>query len=117
MERAERVARALEVGAVSINNVMVTEGNPALPFGGARHSGFGRVKGAEGLLGFTRSKAVMIDKQSGTIEANWYPYTRKKYGLFGRLIEGLFGGGLLKFALAGLKLESAAQKPRVRDDA
>lgn len=112
--RAERVSRQLRVGAVCINNVMVTEGNPALPFGGTGQSGFGRVKGAEGLLGFTRSKAVMIDKQSGTIEANWYPYTREKYGLFGRLIQGLFSGKLLKFALAGLKLESASQKPRVK---
>lgn len=112
LDRAQRVSRRLAVGAVSINNVMVTEGNPALPFGGVRESGFGRVKGAEGLLGFTRSKAVMIDKQSGTIEANWFPYTKAKYGLFGRLIEGLFGGGLIRFALAGLKLESMSQKPR-----
>lgn len=112
LRRAERISRRLAVGAVSINNVMVTEGNPALPFGGVRESGFGRVKGEEGLLGFTRSKAVMIDKQSSTIEANWFPYTKKKYGLFGSLIEGLFGGGLIRFALSGLKLESLSQKPR-----
>lgn len=115
LERAERVARQIRAGAVPINNVMVTEGNPGLPFGGTGESGFGRVKGAEGLLGFTRSKAVMIDKQSDTIEANWYPYTRKKYALFGRLIDNLFSGRLLRFALAGLKLESHSQKPRGRD--
>jgi acyl-CoA reductase-like NAD-dependent aldehyde dehydrogenase len=112
LDRAERVARRIRAGAVPINNVMVTEGNPDLPFGGTGESGFGRVKGAEGLRGFTRSKAVMIDKQSDTIEANWYPYTRQKYELFGRLIEGLFSGRLIKFALAGLKLESISQKRR-----
>lgn len=115
LERARRVARALRVGAVSINNVMLTEGNPALPFGGVGESGYGRVKGAEGLRGMTRSKAVLIDKQSGKLEANWYPYTRSKYQLFGDLIRGLFGrgpGALLRFARAGLKLESVAQKPR-----
>ncbi|WP_111656575.1 aldehyde dehydrogenase family protein [Isoalcanivorax indicus] len=115
LARARRVARALRVGAVSINNVMLTEGNPALPFGGVGESGSGRVKGAEGLLGMTRSKAVLIDKQSGKLEANWYPYTRTKYRLFGDLVNGLFGrgpGALLRFARAGLKLESVAQKPR-----
>ncbi|WP_223422821.1 aldehyde dehydrogenase family protein [Alcanivorax limicola] len=115
LERASRVARALRVGAVSINNVMLTEGNPALPFGGVGASGAGRVKGAEGLRGMTRSKAILIDKQHGKLEANWYPYTREKYRLFGGLISGLSGRGiaaLLRFARAGLQLEGHAQKPR-----
>ncbi len=118
IERARRVAAALRVGAVSINNVMLTEGNPALPFGGTGQSGYGRVKGIEGLRAMTRSKAVLIDSQSKKIEANWYPYTRAKYRLFGELIGGLFGrglGALLRFARAGLKLENLAQKPRHPD--
>lgn len=118
IERARRVAAALNVGAVSINNVMLTEGNPALPFGGTGQSGYGRVKGVEGLRAMTRSKAILIDGQSKKIEANWYPYTRAKYRLFGDLIAGLFGrgvGALPRFARAGLKLESLAQKPRYPD--
>ncbi|CAM3734966.1 aldehyde dehydrogenase family protein [Parendozoicomonas haliclonae] len=113
--RAERVARALEVGGVSINNVMLTEGNPALPFGGQKESGFGRAKGTEGLLAFTRSKSVLIDKQSDIIEPNWYPYTKKKYDIFNRLIEVLFTKSpikLLKLAVTGMKLEGEAKKPR-----
>ncbi|WP_250655435.1 aldehyde dehydrogenase family protein [Alkalimarinus coralli] len=114
--RADRVARALEVGAVSINNVMLTEGNPALPFGGTKQSGFGRVKGVEGLRGMTQSKAILVDKQSDKLEANWYPYTRAKYKLFSQFIEALFGNkGLqkwIKFAVSGIKLESESQKPR-----
>jgi acyl-CoA reductase-like NAD-dependent aldehyde dehydrogenase len=115
IKRAERVARQLEVGAVSINNVMLTEGNPALPFGGVKQSGFGRVKGAEGLLGMTYSKAVLTDTQSKKIEANWYPYTRKKYRLFSDFLLALFGGGWkkwIRFAITGIKLESEAQKRR-----
>ncbi|UZE96608.1 aldehyde dehydrogenase family protein [Alkalimarinus alittae] len=115
LKRGDRVARALEVGAVSINNVMLTEGNPALPFGGTKQSGFGRVKGAEGLLGMTQSKAILVDTQSAKIEANWYPYTRAKYALFSQFIDALFGKGLQKwvrFAISGIKLESESQKPR-----
>lgn len=116
LNRADRVARALEVGAVSINNVMLTEGQPFLPFGGRKSSGFGRVHGAEGLLGWTASKAIIVDAQSSKIEANWYPYTSKKYRLMGNLIASILihnpVAKLLKIAMAGLPLESHAQKPR-----
>jgi hypothetical protein len=94
---------------------MLTEGNPGLPFGGAKGSGFGKVKGAEGLLGMVRVKAVLYDKQSRKIEANWYPYTRRKYQLFDGFIQALFGGGRskwLQFAKFGLQLEEHAKKKR-----
>gem|GEM_PF-6709209 len=38
LARADRVARAIYTGNVSINNVMLTEGNHALPFGGVYRS-------------------------------------------------------------------------------
>jgi len=108
-ERAKRVARALAVGGVSINNVMATEANPALPFGGVKQSGFGRYKGEHGLHAFCNVKSVLVDKDSKKIEANWYPYTKEKYRLFTDLTVTLFSGRgpskLLKFALSGLKLE------------
>jgi aldehyde dehydrogenase (NAD+) len=108
LERAKRVGRALQVGGVSINNVMATEANPALPFGGVKQSGIGRYKGEHGLHAFCNVKSVLIDKDSAKIEANWYPYTKRKYQLFTDLTVNLFSGGLLslaKFALSGLKLE------------
>ncbi|MCY3414377.1 MAG: aldehyde dehydrogenase family protein [Candidatus Heimdallarchaeota archaeon] len=113
--RAERVAHLLEVGAVSINNVMITEGNPYLPWGGVKESGFGRSKGTDGLMGMVNIKAVVIDKQSSKLEANWYPYTKTKYGKFQKLIDALFNSGplgIIKVALAGMSVESEAQKPR-----
>jgi aldehyde dehydrogenase (NAD+) len=114
LERAKRVARALAVGGVSINNVMATEANPALPFGGMKQSGFGRYKGEHGLHAFCNVKSVLIDKDSKKIEANWYPYTKEKYRLFTDLTVNLFSGRglrkLLRFALSGLKLESYSKK-------
>ena len=52
LKRAERVARQIVTGNVSINNVLATQGNSALPFGGTKTSGFGRYKGAHGLYSF-----------------------------------------------------------------
>ena len=117
LKRAKRVARALEVGGVSINNVMATEANPALPFGGVKNSGFGRYKGEHGLHAFCNVKSVLVDKDSAKIEANWYPYTKEKYRLFTNLTVNLFGDGLgsfVRFALAGLKLERYSNKAAKR---
>lgn len=113
LTRATRVSRALVCGGVSINNVMATEANPALPFGGMKNSGFGRYKGVHGLHAFCNVKSVLIDKDSAKIEANWYPYTREKYRLFTDLTVNLFSDGIvsfIKFALAGIKLESYSKK-------
>lgn len=113
IKRAKRVASRLVTGNVSINNVMLTEANPALPFGGVKESGFGRYKGEFGLLAFSNIKSVLIDADSRKIEANWYPYTKEKYSLFSRMMVALFSGGVLnfiRFVFAGLKLESYSNK-------
>ncbi|HEY9545052.1 MAG TPA: aldehyde dehydrogenase family protein [Solimonas sp.] len=113
--RAMRVATALEVGGISINNVNMSEGNPGLPFGGAKKSGFGKLRGPEGLLGFTRSKAILIDAHGSKIEANWYPYTREKLRRFNRFVDVLYMRRiwrLIAVAWHGLRLEAFSQKPR-----
>ena len=103
------------MGGVSINNVMATEANPALPFGGVKNSGFGRYKGEHGLHAFCNVKSVLIDKDSSKIEANWYPYTAEKYRLFTNLTVPLFSDGIRAFAefvRAGLRLDKYAQTAR-----
>lgn len=113
--RATRVARQLAVGNVSINNVMLTEANPALPFGGVKDSGFGRYKGTWGLETFCRIKSVLIDAQGPKIEANWYPYTPTKYQAFSNLVAALFSARASFFdtVKAGLRLESLANKEKL----
>jgi aldehyde dehydrogenase (NAD+) len=113
MKRAERVARAIKTGNVSINNVMLTEGNAALPFGGIKNSGFGRFKGEIGLHSFCNIKSVLIDKDGSKIESNWFPYTKEKYALFSKMTVNLFEGGMInfiKFMFSGLKLEAYSNK-------
>lgn len=115
LNRCERVASQIVTGNISINNVMVSEGNHALPFGGVKDSGIGRYKGVHGLRSFTNMKSVLVDKDSSKIEANWYPYTPTKNGLFTGLIQSLFGGGIKKWVglvRYGLPLETHAKKAK-----
>lgn len=54
--RAEQIASALHVGAVSINSML--ESDPNLPFGGVKNSGYGRELGREGIWAFCNIKTV-----------------------------------------------------------
>ncbi len=54
--RVLRVSEALEFGMVGINSGIVS--NPAAPFGGVKHSGFGREGGFEGIEEYLETKYV-----------------------------------------------------------
>ena len=53
--RAERIARQVRTGNVSINGLQV---DPAIPFGGYKQSGVGREAGSEGLEPYLETKAI-----------------------------------------------------------
>jgi aldehyde dehydrogenase (NAD+) len=57
--RQMRVARKVRSGQVFINNYGAG-GGVELPFGGVKHSGYGREKGFEALYGFTVLKTIAI---------------------------------------------------------
>lgn len=59
LRRAFRVAEALEVGMVGLNQGIVS--NPAAPFGGVKQSGYGREGGFEGIDEYLETKYVALD--------------------------------------------------------
>jgi succinate-semialdehyde dehydrogenase/glutarate-semialdehyde dehydrogenase len=56
--RAFRVLEGLEYGMVGLNQGMVS--NPAAPFGGVKHSGFGREGGHEGIEEYLETKYCAV---------------------------------------------------------
>ncbi|WP_062650181.1 aldehyde dehydrogenase family protein [Streptomyces maremycinicus] len=56
------IAARLRAGAVSVNSVLGFAAVPALPFGGSRDSGFGRIHGAEGLRAFTGVQSTTVQR-------------------------------------------------------
>jgi succinate-semialdehyde dehydrogenase/glutarate-semialdehyde dehydrogenase len=58
LQRALRVSEALETGMVGLNQGLVS--NAAAPFGGVKHSGFGREGGYEGIDEYLETKYVAV---------------------------------------------------------
>lgn len=116
MKRADRVTAALKVGNVSINNHMLTEGNPALPFGGIKDSGFGRYKGDFGLHTFSNVKSIISGPNNKIIEPHWYPFTKPKSETFPKMMKAFFTRPRkwIQFALVGMKLDPMGDKEKIK---
>ncbi len=85
------LASRMESGQVSINDLVQSVGNPALPFGGVKQSGFGRYHGHEGLYAFMNQKAIMASSDFLDVEPVWFPYASKYptvLDTFQKLLDG-----------------------------
>lgn len=82
--RAERLARALESGSVTIDDALVNFSVSSLPYGGVKRSGYGRLMGDEGLLALTRTKSILEPRLRLPREPVWFPYAKR-----GPLVRGL----------------------------
>ena len=86
-ERAERVARRVECGAVNVNDVLVNYFAMDVPMGGWKQSGIGYRHGAPGIKKYCRTESLVVTRFGGKREATWYPYTKARRGLVRRLTQ------------------------------
>lgn len=84
-ERAERVARRVECGAVNVNDVLVNYLASDVPMGGWKQSGIGYRHGAPGIRKYCRTESVVITRFAGKREPTWFPYTRGRRRLVDRI--------------------------------
>ena len=91
--RAKRVADRIAAGSASINDYGLTYMAQALPFGGIRGSGFGRLNGREGLRACTNIKAVLEDRFAFGQPARIYPVGDHDYDLVRGVLRTLYGPG------------------------
>jgi hypothetical protein len=68
LKHAERVARQLNVGVVSINDVVAHYSVARLPFGGTKLSGNTRTHGRGEVTQFTHQKAYSISRPPNAID-------------------------------------------------
>jgi delta 1-pyrroline-5-carboxylate dehydrogenase len=73
------LARQMNTGTVTLNNVLVGIFQFGVPFGGWNDSGVGsRSGGAEGIRKYCRAKSIVAERVTMKKEAMWYPYSRRK---------------------------------------
>jgi succinate-semialdehyde dehydrogenase/glutarate-semialdehyde dehydrogenase/succinyl-CoA reductase len=56
LDKADKLSRMVESGIVTVNNMVVSD--PRVPFGGIKHSGFGRELSRYGMLEFVNIKSI-----------------------------------------------------------
>lgn len=76
--RATAVATRLECGSVAVNDVLVNVGIPAIPHGGFKQSGSGRMHGMAGLEAYVRTKSIVVDRFSSWRQPQWFGYSRSR---------------------------------------
>ncbi|MGE0067692.1 MAG: aldehyde dehydrogenase family protein [Solirubrobacterales bacterium] len=86
-QRAEQVARRVECGAVNVNDVLVNYLASDVPMGGWKESGIGYRHGEPGIKKYCRTESVVITRFGAKREPTWYPYTRARRGLVGRIAQ------------------------------
>ena len=56
LDKAEKLSRLVRSGMISVNNVVFSD--PRVPFGGVKHSGFGRELSRFSMLEFVNIKSI-----------------------------------------------------------
>jgi acyl-CoA reductase-like NAD-dependent aldehyde dehydrogenase len=73
-EKGYRLAASIDTGSCSVNDMAVSYGIPAAPFGGKKNSGVGQVNGKKGIRGYCHEMPIVIDRFGGKMQ-NAYPYS------------------------------------------
>jgi acyl-CoA reductase-like NAD-dependent aldehyde dehydrogenase len=82
---AEQVARRVECGAINVNDVLVNYFASDVPMGGWKESGIGYRHGEPGIKKYCRTESIVATRFAGKREPTWYPYTKARRGLVGRI--------------------------------
>lgn len=93
-ERAERVARRVECGAVNVNDVLVNYFASDVPMGGWKQSGIGYRHGEPGIKKFCRTESLVITRFGGKREPTWFPYTKPRRAVVSRIAQAFHARGL-----------------------
>ncbi len=89
LKMGESVAKQLEVGTVTINEVVYTAGLGETPWGGVKDSGFGRTHSAEGFREFVNTRHIHRPKSRLFVFKSpwWFPYTPLQTQMFRQAFE------------------------------
>lgn len=108
---AELLPARLNVGSVTINDLVAPTADPRLPFGGRGESGFGITRGPEGLLAMTTPR--VISTRSGRLAPHLMPRRETDSELLTGVLQWDHGRGFRE-RIAGLRRLTSALARRGR---
>jgi acyl-CoA reductase-like NAD-dependent aldehyde dehydrogenase len=89
--RAMSVARALRAGMASVNDVLAFAGMTSLPWGGVGASGFGRLRGDDGLREFGQAKSIVVRQFRSLLPSRTFARTDRDVARIIRAYRLVFG--------------------------
>jgi acyl-CoA reductase-like NAD-dependent aldehyde dehydrogenase len=89
--RAVAVARRLRAGMVSVNDVLAFAGMSSLPWGGVGDSGFGRLRGADGLREFGRAHSLVVRQFRSPLASRTFERTDRDIARIVKAYRLMFG--------------------------
>ena len=75
LSKGKRVAKRIEAGSVTVNEVLYTHGIGQTPWGGFKKSGRGRTHGIEGLMELVQPQHIHVNRLAILPNAWWMPYS------------------------------------------
>lgn len=115
VRRAEKLARELRVGVVTVNAHSFTGAIPGAPWGGRGESGWGVTGSPFALHAVTRPKLVLVDRSRGGRELYWFPYTATLEAIARALIALKGGASTLGAKLGALMTLLSSLPKRLRE--
>jgi acyl-CoA reductase-like NAD-dependent aldehyde dehydrogenase len=93
MDRADRVARRLECGAVVINDSVANYMALEAPMGGWKESGIGVRHGPQGIRKYTHPQTIVFMRFAPKKDLYMFPYSKLRSGFLLRLLKLIYGRG------------------------
>lgn len=96
LRRAQKIARQIEAGTVTINEVLYTHAIAQTPWGGVKKSGYGRTHGKHGLLELVSPQHIHLNRVTVVPDFWWFDYSVDSADLFRGFARHFATGSLFK---------------------
>src|SRR5436305_443688 len=93
MNRADRVARQLQAGAVVVNDCVANYSAFEAPMGGWKSSGIGVRHGPQGIRKYTHPQTIVFTRFALKKDIYMFPYSKLRSDLLLRFLKLLYGRG------------------------
>ena len=97
--RGQQLARQIDAGTVTINDVLYTHAIAQTPWGGTKQSGLGRTHGQAGLLELVRPQHVHVNRLPLIPDLWWFNYDEGAGRLFRGFARRFASGSLFQASL------------------